>query len=56
MANNRNRTMLIAFYVTVDEKERIREFANNADMSVSDYARKILLGKIKNEYEARDND
>jgi len=56
MANNRNRTMLIAFYVSIDEKERIRELANKADMSVSDYARKVLLGKIRNECEAENND
>lgn len=45
--------MLVAFYVTVEEKERIRELANKADMSVSDYARKVLLGKIKNEHEGQ---
>lgn len=57
MAVNRNRTELVAFYVSAEEKARMREMANRADMSLSDYARKVLLGKIKikNECEADRN-
>lgn len=57
MATNRNRTELVAFYVTADEKAKMREFANLADMSLSDYARKVLLGKTEpiRQEEVKDN-
>lgn len=50
MATNRQRTEPIAFYATKEEKAQIREFANKADLSLSDYARKVLLGKMDNGY------
>lgn len=55
MATNRKRNERIMICVDRKEKDCIKKLANKADMSVSDYARKVLTGKIKNEYEAENN-
>ena len=46
----RKRTIAMAFYVTRDEREQIINNAIETDMSFSDYARKVLLGKIPNKW------
>lgn len=46
MATNRRRTDTVMFYVTPEEKARMKELANRVDMSLSDYARKVMLGKL----------
>lgn len=50
MARCRNRDQMVAFYVTIEEKREIQSLADRADMSLSDYARKVLLGKMANNY------
>lgn len=40
----------MAFYVTESEKMKICAIAASYDMTFSDYARKVLLGKMKNEF------
>lgn len=40
----------MAFYVTEKEKLQICEIAARHDMTFSDYARKVLLGKMKNDF------
>lgn len=47
---NRNRNLAMAFYVTCEEREQIIRNASDRDMSFSDYARKVLLGRIPNSY------
>ena len=54
MSGKRIRTELVMFYVTVGEKKEMYKKARNADMSMSDYARKILLGKIPNDYDCEE--
>ena len=45
----RNRTELIAFYVTKEEKEKIVSTADDNDQSVSDYCRKKLIKRSEEE-------
>lgn len=47
---NRNRDVLMAFFVSKDEREQIKRIAAEHDMTFSDYTRKVLLGKIPNDY------
>ncbi len=46
----RKRTEAMAFYVTREEREQIVKNASDSDMSFSDYARKVLLGKVPNKW------
>ena len=47
---NRNRDTLVAFFVTKEEREQMKKLAQAHDMTFSEYARRVLLGKIKNSY------
>ena len=47
---NRNRDILMAFFVSKDEREKIKQIAAAHDMTFSDYTRKVLLGKIPNDF------
>lgn len=47
---NRNRDILMAFFVSKDEREQIKQIAAKHDMTFSDYTRKVLLGRIPNDY------
>jgi hypothetical protein len=40
----------MVFYVSEEEREEILALASKFDMSFSDYARKVLLGKIPNKW------
>lgn len=44
----RNREVPVMFYVSQEEKDQIVEKAKNLDMSISDYCRKVLTGRVKN--------
>ena len=50
MARRQDRNILMAFYVTQEEKDQIYKNAENADLTFSSYARKVLLGKMANDY------
>lgn len=41
----KERDKFIAFYVSDDEKQIIVDAAASRDMSISDYCRKILIGR-----------
>ena len=48
---SRGRNVLVAFYVSKAEKEKMQEIAARNGMNFSEYARQVILGKIKNEYQ-----
>lgn len=50
MIVRRDRSKLMVFYVSEEEREEILALASKSDMSFSDYARKVLLGKIPNKW------
>lgn len=47
----RSRTQLVAFYVSDEEKAAIVKLAQNRDMSISDYCRKVLIANSENREE-----
>lgn len=47
----RSRTQLVAFYVSDEEKAAIVKLAQNRDMSISDYCRKVLMANSENREE-----
>lgn len=52
---SRNRNILVAFYVSREEKEEMQRIAKENDMTFSDYARKTILGKIDNGYKPQES-